>query len=52
MTELRLTDGGIETVLLLQRPAARELPALEVLGGCCGTDSRHVTAICDACPAD
>jgi S-methylmethionine-dependent homocysteine/selenocysteine methylase len=26
----------------------RELPALEVLGGCCGTDIRHVTAICDA----
>jgi len=29
----------------------RELPALEVLGGCCGTDIRHVTAICDACSA-
>jgi S-methylmethionine-dependent homocysteine/selenocysteine methylase len=26
----------------------RELPELEVLGGCCGTDVRHVTAICDA----
>ena len=26
----------------------RELPALELLGGCCGTDIRHVTAICDA----
>ena len=26
----------------------RDLPALEVLGGCCGTDIRHVTAICDA----
>jgi S-methylmethionine-dependent homocysteine/selenocysteine methylase len=24
------------------------LPALQVLGGCCGTDIRHVTAICDA----
>jgi homocysteine S-methyltransferase len=24
------------------------LPDLEVLGGCCGTDIRHVTAICDA----
>lgn len=24
------------------------LPALDVLGGCCGTDIRHVTAICDA----
>ncbi len=26
----------------------RDLPALEVVGGCCGTDIRHVTAICDA----
>lgn len=26
----------------------RELPQLEVLGGCCGTDIRHVSAICDA----
>jgi len=25
-----------------------ELPGLEVLGGCCGTDIRHVTAIADA----
>lgn len=24
------------------------LPALNVLGGCCGTDQRHVTAVCDA----
>ena len=26
----------------------RDLPELEVVGGCCGTDIRHVTAICDA----
>jgi S-methylmethionine-dependent homocysteine/selenocysteine methylase len=26
----------------------RDLPGLEVVGGCCGTDIRHVTAICDA----
>jgi homocysteine S-methyltransferase len=26
----------------------RDLPALEVVGGCCGTDIRHMTAICDA----
>ena len=25
------------------------LPALRVLGGCCGTDHRHVAAICEAC---
>lgn len=25
------------------------LPNLRVFGGCCGTDHRHLTAICDAC---
>ncbi|MBY5866950.1 homocysteine S-methyltransferase family protein [Rhizobium leguminosarum] len=25
------------------------MPALSVLGGCCGTDHRHVAAICEAC---
>jgi len=25
-----------------------DMPSLEVVGGCCGTDIRHVTAICDA----
>jgi homocysteine S-methyltransferase len=25
------------------------LPRLSVFGGCCGTDHRHVAAICDAC---
>jgi len=25
-----------------------QLPALNVLGGCCGTDHRHVAAVCDA----
>jgi hypothetical protein len=31
------------------------MPHLTVLGGCCGTDHRHVQAICRACievPAD
>jgi S-methylmethionine-dependent homocysteine/selenocysteine methylase len=27
---------------------ARKLPSLSVIGGCCGTDHRHVMAICDA----
>ena len=26
-------------------PAAAALPALAVIGGCCGTDHRHVAAI-------
>jgi homocysteine S-methyltransferase len=25
-----------------------KLPELNVLGGCCGTDHRHVRAVCDA----
>ena len=25
------------------------MPQLKVLGGCCGTDHRHVAAICEAC---
>ncbi len=25
------------------------LPAMRVLGGCCGTDHRHIAAICEAC---
>ena len=24
-------------------------PAMRMLGGCCGTDHRHVQAICEAC---
>jgi homocysteine S-methyltransferase len=33
------------------RDLRSRLPKLAVLGGCCGTDRRHVTAICDACLA-
>lgn len=42
-------DAG-DPVNLAERYVAlrRELPELHVLGGCCGTDIRHVTAICDA----
>lgn len=31
------------------RELRRRLPHLSVLGGCCGTDHRHIAAICDAC---
>jgi homocysteine S-methyltransferase len=31
------------------RDLRRRLPNLRVLGGCCGTDHRHVAAICEAC---
>lgn len=30
----------------------RHLPRLSVFGGCCGTDHRHVAAICEACLPD
>ncbi len=29
-----------------------EYPAMRVLGGCCGTDHRHLEAICEACMPD
>ena len=27
----------------------RDFPGMRILGGCCGTDHRHVSAICEAC---
>lgn len=42
-------DAGDPNDLAERYVALREsLPGLEVLGGCCGTDIRHVTAIADA----
>lgn len=34
------------------RALRRMLPQLSVVGGCCGTDDRHVEAICRACQRD
>lgn len=31
------------------RGLRRAFPAMRILGGCCGTDHRHVAAICEAC---
>lgn len=31
------------------RALRRSFPAMRILGGCCGTDHRHVAAICEAC---
>jgi homocysteine S-methyltransferase len=31
------------------RDLVNALPQLTILGGCCGTDHRHVAAIADAC---
>jgi homocysteine S-methyltransferase len=42
-------DEGDPTDLAAQHATLRErLPAVTVLGGCCGTDARHVAAICSA----
>ena len=31
------------------RELCDKLPRLSVFGGCCGTDHRHIQAICDSC---
>jgi S-methylmethionine-dependent homocysteine/selenocysteine methylase len=42
-------DDGDPADLATRYLALRDLlPNLDVVGGCCGTDIRHVTAICDA----
>jgi S-methylmethionine-dependent homocysteine/selenocysteine methylase len=42
-------DEGDPNELAAQYVALRsKLPAVTVLGGCCGTDARHVAAICAA----
>ncbi len=43
-------DAGDPAALGQQYRALREtLPGITVLGGCCGTDHRHVRAICETC---
>jgi S-methylmethionine-dependent homocysteine/selenocysteine methylase len=45
-------DDGDPVAFGRQHRALRErLPGLSVLGGCCGTDLRHVEEICRACVA-
>jgi len=31
------------------RTLRRDFPGFRILGGCCGTDHRHIAAICEAC---
>jgi homocysteine S-methyltransferase len=31
------------------RALRKTLPSMRIMGGCCGTDHRHVAAICEAC---
>ena len=47
MTEL--DSGDPDELGRLYREIRRTLPHVNVLGGCCGTDLRHVTAIAEAC---
>ena len=47
MTEL--DDGNPAELGRLYREIREALPGLTLLGGCCGTDLRHVAAIADAC---
>jgi homocysteine S-methyltransferase len=44
-----LDDGDPEELGGQYAALRRLLPGLTVLGGCCGTDHRHVEAICRAC---
>ncbi len=49
LDEAEELDAGDPVDLAARYVALRsDLPGLEVLGGCCGTDIRHVTAIADA----
>ena len=50
LDEAEELDEGNPSELAEQYRLLREkLPNLNVLGGCCGTDSRHIEAICKAC---
>lgn len=47
MTELDIGDPA--DLAARHRALVDRFPRIKVLGGCCGTDLRHVTAIADAC---
>jgi methionine synthase I (cobalamin-dependent) len=50
LDEAQELDAGNPDELGRQyRELRRKLPNLNVLGGCCGTDHRHIEAICKAC---
>jgi homocysteine S-methyltransferase len=43
-----LDEGDPRDLAARQAALKQKLPQVRVLGGCCGTDHRHVAAICDA----
>jgi S-methylmethionine-dependent homocysteine/selenocysteine methylase len=45
----QLDDGDPERLGLEYEALEPLLPDLRVLGGCCGTDQRHVASICERC---
>jgi homocysteine S-methyltransferase len=49
MTEL--DSGDPDELGRMYRTICDDLPGVRVIGGCCGTDLRHVTAIGEACVA-
>jgi homocysteine S-methyltransferase len=46
-----LDDGDPDDLAAHYRTLLGRLPLLDVLGGCCGTDDRHLDAIANACLA-
>jgi homocysteine S-methyltransferase len=44
-----LDSGDPDELAAEYRELVEALPSLGLLGGCCGTDARHVAAICAAC---
>ncbi len=40
-----LDEGDLEVLVPAHRRLEQRLPALEIVGGCCGTDARHVAAL-------
>ncbi len=42
---LELDEGDIPTLAAATRDLAASLPAVRIVGGCCGTDARHVAAM-------
>src|SRR4051812_24312776 len=40
-----LDEGTLDVLVPSRRTVEERLPALEIVGGCCGTDARHVAAL-------
>jgi homocysteine S-methyltransferase len=40
-----LDEGDLGVLVSSHRALEQWLPALEIVGGCCGTDARHVAAL-------